>query len=105
MHLLVFALTLSWSARAQGPPTAYVNKLGTDMDVRTGSRIFADGGGAGSLILPDGTTPVPGSPSVPQIQPRGSNTQVNDPAQDYVQSFPRFRPFVHATQSETSVAS
>src|SRR5258708_35946661 len=87
---------------AQETPTGFVSKLGVDVDVRSGSRIFADElNAAGSLILPDATTPVPGGFPVPQIKLRGGNVQVNDPAQDYIQIFPLFRPFVHATQIET----
>lgn len=78
-----------------------------DVDVRSGSRILADDlKSAGFLILPDDTTtPVPGVPAAQQIQLRGGNLQVNDPAQDYIQTFPHFRPFVHSTQSETSAAA
>src|SRR6266849_136021 len=110
-HLVLgFALTctavLAPQVLAQGPPTGFVSKLGVDVDVRSGSRILADDlNAAGFLILPDTTTPVPGVPSVPQIQLRGGNLQVNDPTQDYIQTFPLFRPFVHATQSETSAAA
>jgi hypothetical protein len=90
----------------QEPPTGFVRKLGVDVDVRSGSRIFADDlTAAGSLILPDATTHVPGGSTVPQIQLRGGNVQANDPAEDYIQIFPLFRPFVHATQSETSMAA
>jgi len=108
--VLGFALTCSAALAplvlGQEPPTGFVSKLGVDVDVRSGSRIFADDLNAtGPLILPDATTPVPGGSSVPQIQLRGGNVQVNDPTQDYIQIFPLFRPFVHATQSETSMAA
>src|SRR4051812_6272825 len=93
-------------ARAQEPTIGSVSKLGVELDVRSGARILADELRAtGNLILPDASSPVPGVPAVPQIQPRGSNLQANDPGQDYVQTFPGFRPFVHSTQSETSVAA
>jgi hypothetical protein len=112
MRHVVLGLALTCSAAlaplvlGQEPPTGFVSKLGVDVDVRSGSRIFADDLNAtGPLILPDATTPVPGGSSVPQIQLRGGNVQVNDPAQDYIQIFPFFRPFVHATQSETSMAA
>ena len=42
---------------------------------------------------------------MPQIQLRGDNLQVNDPAQTTIQIFTGFRPFVRATQSETSAAA
>ncbi len=112
MRHVVLGLALTCSAAlaplvlGQEPPTGFVSKLGVDVDVRSGSRIFADDLNAtGPLILPDATTPVPGGSSVPQIQLRGGNVQVNDPTQDYIQIFPLFRPFVHATQSETSMAA
>jgi hypothetical protein len=41
--------------------------------------------------------------AVPQIQVRGGNVQVNNPAQDFVLT--GFRPFVRATQSEVSAAA
>ncbi len=108
----VLAVALTCSAvlaplvLAQGPPTGFVSKLGVDVDVRSGSRILIDDLNAtGFLIPPDTTTGVPGVPGVPQIQFRGGNLQVNDPTQDYIQTFPHFRPFVHTTQSETSMAA
>jgi hypothetical protein len=93
-------------ARAQEPTIGSVSKLGVELDVRSGARILADELRAnGNLILPDASSPVLGVPAVPQIQPRGGNLQANDPGQDYVQTFPGFRPFVHSIQSETSVAA
>ena len=87
-------------------PLGFVNKLGADVDVRSGSRVlFDDLRASNNVILPDLGTPVPGISVVPQIHLRGGNVQVNDPAQDYVQTFDGFRPFVHATQSETSIAA
>jgi hypothetical protein len=92
-------------AAAQGPNLGFVNKLGIETDVRSGSRILADELSSGKVILPDAGTPVPALPTVPQIQLRGPNAQVNDPARDYVQIFSGFRPFVRATQSEVSAAA
>ena len=86
-------------------PTGFVNKLGMDMDVRSG-RVLADELAAGSVILPDLATPTSGGrQTVPQVQLRGGNVQVNNPAGDFVQTFPGFRPFVRATQSEVSAAA
>src|SRR5436305_6249690 len=102
---LTFSAAVAPPALAQGTQTGFVNKLGQEIDVRSGSRILADELQAGKVILPDSTTPVPGVPAVPQIQLRGGNVQVNDPTQDYIQTFAGFRPFVHATQSETSMAA
>ena len=111
--LLVFSLLLSvlvCAVAAQeddgyGPHIGFVNKLGIEVDVRTGARILADQGSVGSVILPDLQTPVAGLPAVPQIQLRGGNLQVSDSALDYVQMFTGFRSFVHATQSEVSTAA
>ena len=89
---------------AQGSLTSYVTKLGVDLDVRSGSRVLADDLSS-QVILPDGSEPVSGGSTVPQIQFRGGNVQVNDSTQDFVQIFPGFRPFVHATQSEVSTAA
>src|SRR6266496_211972 len=114
MRHVVLGLALTCSAvivsipRAvaqEGPPPGFVNKLGQEIDVRSGSRILADELSAGNVILPEIATPVAGVPAVPQIQVRGGNAQVNDPAQDYIQIFTGFRPFVHAVQSETSAAA
>ena len=98
-------LVFAGSALAQSQ-LGFVNKLGEEIDIRSGSRILADElNAANHLVLPDPNTPVPGIPAAPQIQFRGGNLQVNDPFQDYIQTFPGFRPFVHATQSETSMAA
>ena len=112
MRYVVLGLVVTCSAvlappvLAQDPPTGFVSKLGQDIDIRSGSRILADELNASSgLVLPDPTTPMPSLLGVPQIQFRGGNVQVNDPTQDYIQIFPLFRPFVHATQSETSMAA
>jgi hypothetical protein len=93
------------TASAQGLPTYYVNKLGVEMDVRSGGRILADEIAANPFILPDLATPVFGLPAVPQIKLRGGNEQANDPNEDFVQIFDGFRPFVRATQSEVSTAA
>jgi len=89
------------------PPAWLLRKLGVDIDLRSGSRVFADElANSGGIILPD-----EGSPSsttlgtVPQVQFRGGNVQVNDPAFDSIQIFPGFRPFLHLVESETSVAA
>ena len=92
-------------ASAQGSPTNYVNKLGVEIDVRSGNRILPDGGVFGSVILPDLATPVAGISAVPQIQFRGGNVQANSPTEDVVQIFTGFRPFVRATKSEVSTAA
>ncbi len=88
-----------------GPPTGFVNKLGVELDVRSGGRILQDELAAGNVILPDSASPVGGGSTVPQIQLHGGNVQVNDPSQDYIQIFAGFRPFVRFTQSEVSAAA
>jgi hypothetical protein len=101
-----FLAVLACAASAQqGPPLGFVSKLGIDMDVRSNGRIIADELAASNVILPDLDTPIAGMPAVPQIQLRGGNVQVNNPAQDFVQIFAGFRPFVRATQSEVSAAA
>src|SRR5215831_19060567 len=100
------ALVFDRPSLGQPPPTGFVSKLGQEIDVRSGSRILADELNANNhVVLPDASSPVPGVPAEPQIQLRRGNLQVNDPALDYIQTFPLFRPFVHATQSETSAAA
>lgn len=88
-----------------GSVLGFVSKLGQDLDVRSGGRILADDLSSGNLLLPELAGPVTAIPAVPQIQLRGGNVQVNDPALDNIQIFSGFRPFVHATQSEVSTAA
>ncbi len=66
------ALVIAPLAPAQeGPALGFVNKLGQDMDVRSGSRVLADEFLSGNVILPELATPIAGVPAVPQIQLRG----------------------------------
>jgi hypothetical protein len=94
---------------AQSPPPTVVNKLGIDQDVRSGMRIVRDEILAGTVLLPDLPPSATQLDTVPQIRLRGDNVQANSPpgspTGDYVQIFPGFRPFVHATQSEVSTAA
>lgn len=88
------------------PPPWALRKIGIDIDLRSGSRVLADEiAQNGGMILPDEQASASTFSTVPQIQLRGSNVQVNDPTLDTIQTFPFFRPFVHFTQSETSVAA
>jgi hypothetical protein len=106
LFTLCSAMLVRTAAAQSGPPLGFVNKLGIDVDVRSGGRILADDlASSGNVILPDLATPVSGIPAVPQIQLRGDNEQVNDPAQTLIQIFTGFRPFVRATRSETSTAA
>jgi hypothetical protein len=98
-------MLLGTATAQSGPPLGFVNKLGVELDVRSGGRILADDLASSHVILPDLAGPVAGIPTVPQIQLRGGNLQVNDPSEDYVQIFSGFRPFVRATQSEVSAAA
>jgi hypothetical protein len=87
------------------PPLGFVNKLGIDVDVRSGGRILQDETPPSTVILPDSANAVGGGSTVPQIQLRSGNVQVNDPEFDYIQIFHGFRPFLHFTQSEVSLAA
>jgi hypothetical protein len=98
-------LTIGPAMWAQGSPTSVVNKLGVDQDVRSGMKVLMDEVLSGTLTLPEFSNPVTHLDVVPQVQLRGDNVQVNFPSGDYVQQFPGFRPFVHATQSEVSMAA
>ena len=102
---IVLAAVLPSAFAQGGPPTGFITKLGQDMDVRSGARIVSDDNVVGNLILPELAGGVGGSPVVPQVQLRGGNVQVNDPAQTLIQIFPGFRPFVRATRSEVSSAA
>jgi len=104
--IVAAATVLAPGLRAQDDLRGFVSKLGIDMDIRSGGRVFADElAASGGIILPDADSPVSGVPTVPQIQLRGGNVQVNNPSGDYVQIFTGFRPFVRATQSEVSSAA
>jgi hypothetical protein len=102
----LLALTfLGAVARAQVTPTTVV-KLGYEIELRSDSKIFADEMNSAGRIIPlDEPTTSIALPAVPQIHFRGTNVQANDALLDNIQTFPGFRPFVHSTQSETSVAT
>jgi|SRR5215475_11753355 len=87
--------------REPGPPS----KSGGDLDLRSAGRFVRDHAAGhvwlgaetvatSSLSVTTAATPLP-----------GPNTQVNDPALDNIQIFPSFAPFLHYTQSETTVAA
>lgn len=85
-------------------PTAIV-KLGYELELRSDSKIFMDQIAASGKVVPlDEPIDKPGDQDVGGGHFGPGNVQVNNPALDYIQVFPRFRPFVHFTQSETSVA-
>ena len=55
----LFSATLVCTAAAQtGPQLGFVNKLGTEVDVRSGGRILADDIASSKVILPDLAMPV-----------------------------------------------
>ena len=107
---LATTLTTPRTAQSGGPVRApfltAVSKNGVDLELRSEGKIMADEMASGHVML---------GPEVPPIQNffagqgrnplRGPNTQVNDPALDNIQIFPGFRPFLHFTQSETTVAA
>ena len=104
--LAAVAAAVAQAVAAQsGTGTGFVEKLGLDMDVRSGGRILQDELRASRVILQDLAAPVSGGSTVPQVQRRGGNVQASSPALDNIQIFPGFRPFVRATQSETSMAA
>jgi hypothetical protein len=87
-------------------PTVVV-KNGYDMDMRSDSRILRDEYTANGGVIPIETEPSPPFVDGRHLRRpvRNPNVQVNDPALDNVQIFPGFRPFVHYTESETSMAA
>src|ERR1700730_12502443 len=103
--LIAIGVSVAQGAGAQSR-TGIVTKLGVDYDIRSGARILADElTASGRLMLPEVPAPVSGSDQAAQSELSGDNEQVNDPRRDYVQIFGGFRPFVRATQSETSMAA
>ena len=103
--LLPAALCGAGQAQDRPPIATAVSKSGGDLDLRSAGRFLRDQVVGHVVLGPDaiatsspsvttGTTPLP-SP----------NTQVNDPNLDNIQIFPANRPFLHYTQSETTVAA
>ena len=93
-------------ASAQSNPNAVLHKNDMEIELRSDARILADEMAAtGGLILADPASSSSVFSLVPQVQFRRGNIQVNDPALDFTQQFTGFRPFLHATQSETSLAA
>src|SRR5260370_5333706 len=77
-----------------------------EIELRSDARILADEMAAtGGVILADPAMSRSALSLVPQVQFRRGNVQVTDPSLDFTQQFAGFRPFLHATQSETSVAA
>lgn len=112
---LGFAVALASSSalfsHAQGSGTqpktvvTAVSKSGGDLDLRSAGRILRDEA-ANQVLLGPETVPTTSPLVTTGKNPlRGPNVQVNDPALDNIQFFDGFRPFLHYTQSETTVAA
>jgi hypothetical protein len=86
----IISMFLTASPLRAQPPTSFVNKLGIDQDVRSGTRILIDDLASGPVLLPDDTALSTTLDVVPEVKLRGSNVQANAPSGDYIQQFPRF---------------
>jgi|KBSMisStandDraft_5_1062788.scaffolds.fasta_scaffold24751_3 hypothetical protein len=87
-----------------GPGPTAVNKNGYEVEERSTNRLPIDPATLFDSVSLTEASPVPGLLPAPQVQMRGINDQANDAALDNIQIFPRFRPFIFYTQSETSIA-
>jgi hypothetical protein len=96
---------LSVVASAQVKPTTTV-KRGYEVELRSDTKIMLDElAASGNVITLDEPSDAPGEKNDEHEHFGRGNVQVNNPAFDSIQIFPRFRPFVHSTESETSVAA
>lgn len=103
--VLLGTAALSLAASAQVRPTTVV-KLGFELELRSDTKIFADEMAAsGKVITEDEPSDAFGEHHDEHEHFGRGNVQVNNPLLDSIQVFPGFRPFVHSTQSETSVAT
>ena len=84
-----------------------VKKNGVDLELRSEGKMMADEVLSGRIMLEADATPSPVSKEDrdEEVEFRGDNVQVNDPALDNIQTFAGLRPFVKFTQSETTVAA
>jgi hypothetical protein len=88
-----------------GPFKTAVRKTDGDLDLRSSGRFLRDKT-VGHLLLEPETVPTLSPLVTTGKKPlRGPNTQVNNPALDNIQIFSGFPPFLHYTQSETTVAA
>lgn len=101
---LCFACLIFVPVAAAQSLTSWQVKVGQDSDLHLGHMVASDLQAAGSVMLPEVPAPLAGGDQAAQSEQEGGNVQVNNPKQDYIQIFTGFRPFVHATQSETSTA-
>src|ERR1700730_6456518 len=104
MAALLALTAYSLAASAQVKPTVVV-KNGYEFEIRSDTKIMLDHLAASGRVIPlDEPTDGQGDHDGGGLLFRRGNIQVNNPLLDSIQIFPGFRPFVHATQSETSVA-
>jgi hypothetical protein len=107
--LLAAALCSVGQAQDQ-PPNAItfataVSKSGGDLDLRSAGRFLRDQVVGHVVLEPDAIATSSPSVTTGTTALPSPNTQVNDPALDNIQVFPSFGPFLHYTQSETTVAA
>lgn len=107
LFLLSVGVALAQDSGDDNPPPPWLlRKIGIDIDLRSGSRVLADElAQNGGIVLADEQPSSSAFSTVSQVQLRDGNVQVNDATLDTIQIFPFFRPFVHFTESETSVAA
>src|SRR5262249_23843648 len=99
---LVIAARASDSGEGEGDT---IEKGGFLLDISSAGRESAEDVIANGLPAFDVAPAAPSGNTVPGVQLRGGNVQINDPALDNIQTFAGFRPFVNFTQSETSAAA
>jgi len=105
LAVLLVVLTFSVVTSAQVKPTAVI-KRGYEVELRSDTKIMRDEvNSSGNVITLDEPTDGSNEKHDEHEHFGRGNVQANDPLQDNIQIFPGFRPFVHFTQSETSVAS
>jgi hypothetical protein len=104
--LATFSIFSTVANGQQRPRPTVIVKLGYDLELRSDSKIFMDQLAASGRVVPlDEPTDMPGDQDVARGHFGPGNVQVNNPGLDSIQVFPGFRPFLHTTQSETSVAA
>src|SRR5713101_336372 len=104
------ALSISSTAQSCGSGSSTfltaIDKSGVELELRSDAKIMADEILSGQVILGPEEAPTQNVSLDTGKQPlRGPNTQVNDSTLDNAQIFAGFRPFLHFTQSETTVAA
>src|SRR5262245_46374125 len=107
---LLVGMFLVIAARASDPGEGggegdTIEKGGFLLDISSEGRENAEDVIANGLPALDVAPAAPSGNTVPGVQLRGGNVQINDPNLDNIQTFTGFRPFVNYTQSETSAAA